>query len=145
VPGYRLTPFGAQYTLENLLSLEGDDRMGPGPVILRGAYGDGELGRSMGLDIEAREFLRRGRYCMDAALHAWRQPGLMLDPDDASSGKAGHWGFGGEIGVSMPTPIPFLRLSVAGGWKGDGYLPGWTLDAGPVLRLGVGLELASEG
>jgi hypothetical protein len=135
--GYRLTPFGGEYVLENLLAAEGD----PGirrTLALRGAYGDGELGKTFSAGLEARDIPVWKGVALDAGMDAWRQPPLRLDPVDGSPGRGGRWGFGGEVGLSLPTPFRFLRFAVAAGYKGEGYLPGYRLREGMTLRAGLG-------
>jgi hypothetical protein len=135
--GYRLTPFGGEYVLENLLAAKGD----PGirrTLALRGAYGDGELGRTIAAGLDARGIPIWKGFALDAGLDAWRQPPLRLDPFDGPPGRGGRWGFGGEVGLSMPTPFRFLRFAVAAGYKGEGYLPGYRLRGGATLRAGLG-------
>jgi hypothetical protein len=135
--GYRLTPFGGEYVLENLLAAEGD----PGirrTLALRGAYGRGELGRTWAAGLQASGIPVWKGVALDAGLDAWRQPPLRLDPFDGRAGRGGRWGCGAEVGISMPTPFRFLRFAVAAGYKGEGYLPGYRLREGATFRAGLG-------
>ena len=80
----------------------------------------------------------------------WRQPELELGPFEPfeSSGSFGRSGFGAAASVTVARPvgsIPGLDVPAAfvaeAGYKMRGYLAGERLSAGPIVRVGFGLDL----
>lgn len=132
--GYRLTPFGGQGLVENLLAWRGRT------AALRAAWGDGELGTASGLDLEVRDAAAWKGFTLDLALHGWSQPPLRLSPGGGDSPEGAP---GAALAADVLLPVPGrafpLRLALGITAKTGGYLPGAPLDGGTTLRAGIGL------
>lgn len=136
VPGYRLSPFGGQWSLENLVA--GRRRT----WVVRGASGGGPLGASLAADVEAGDLLAWRGLVFDAALRGWIQPRLWLDPRAPAPARASLPGGAFEVAALSPplsASLP-LRVSLGYGYKGPGWSPGLPLEAGSTVRAGVGLQ-----
>lgn len=132
--GYRLTPFGGQGIFESLLAWRGRT------AALRAAWGSGEPGTAVGIDLEAREVAAWKGFALDLALHGWSQPRLRLSPGRNASRDGEP---GGALSADLLLPalgraFP-LRLALGITAKSRGYLPGAPLAGGHTLRAGIGL------
>lgn len=133
--GYRLSPFGGEALVENLAV------WGRRSFNLRIAFGDGEAGASMGADLEGRRILAWRGFSLDGVLRFWSQPGLQLEPGGPWPGADPVPGFGAQLAVVSPAisrALP-IRFGLGAGAKTSGYAPGERLDAGPTVRIGLGL------
>jgi hypothetical protein len=122
---YRLTPFGTEWALVN--ELAGSIR--PTQVELR--VGHAPNARPWGLSVRHREIPAWGEWLVDVGVAVWRQPE-----------------FGAQVRGRLQRPLVPVWFStekaaliVDVGAKGEGYVPGEPLGAGPVIRAGIGLPL----
>lgn len=122
---YRLTPFGTEWALVNEIG----GRMRPTQVELR--IGHAPNDRPWGLSVRHREIPAWNEWLIDVGMAVWRQPE-----------------FGAQVRARLQRPLVPVWFStdratliVDAGVKGEGYVPGEPLGAGPVIRAGIGLPL----
>lgn len=125
-----LTPVGPAYELGLLGTRE--NRL----VALSVRVG-GEPNRSMaGVGIQTTNLLLRGNFAIDGRVEVWEQSSFSLGEASGASERDMR---GGLISGEVQWSGAHSRLGfvVEVGVKSKGYVPGETLDAGPVLRAGV--------
>ncbi|MES2272587.1 MAG: hypothetical protein V4487_00145 [Chlamydiota bacterium] len=154
LPGLRLglTPFGPEVFFENYFL----QKKQPLYVYFKG--GHHAKNNYYGLGFYAPYFWIRKKWTLGARLDLWHQPKLLLEPGTIpttqidfdqkpstqdplypySDRHAERFGGAGSLIASYQGESS-LGYEVEGGYKSEGFLPGYSLRASPVVRLGCTL------
>ena len=135
---FQLTPFGTEWTVDNLV-LQGERTF---DVAVRAGGGHGV--RAWGTHLTAVRLTSWQRWELGGTIDVWRQPSLALD--DKLSADVASWGTSAKIAVTRPLftlrPFPVAAsFMIEAGFKTRGHVAGERLDAGSVVRVGLGLGL----
>lgn len=144
-----MTPFGTENHLEHYL------RFRETTFLIDLRLGDQTFYSSWGgIGLSCRDIASWSRWSADMNIDIWKQPELMIHGDQVIWNRSGTTlvgppgrleggGFGGAISVRgryrFTGSHSSLVATVELGYKSVGFLEGYSLDASPILMIGIGL------
>jgi hypothetical protein len=132
-----MTPFGPDYHLENYL------RFGETTSLIDIRVGDQTFYSSWGgIGFTFLKISTWGKCSADANVNIWKQPDMILG---GTPGSAKGGGFGGAFSVrgyyDFSESNNSFSAAVELGYKSVGFLEGYSLNASPIIIIGLGYRL----
>lgn len=144
LPSFRLglTPFGPEIFFNNYFRYE------KSPIHFYARYGKYFRNQYYGAGLEFPKLIQTTGLSFGFKIDLWRQPSILFRPGEKlcegisygyPSKALYNKKYGGSLSFIMRQAIykDLITFFEQVGWKTNGYLPGESLDKGPIARVGV--------
>ncbi|MFC1527523.1 hypothetical protein ACFL5D_02105 [Candidatus Neomarinimicrobiota bacterium] len=131
-----LTPFGPEYHLENYVKYKNI------VSLIDLSIGDQTFYENWwGLGINLNNIYRKNQYSADVYFNAWNQPIIELD-NEFSTLEKDEMGYAFSLRSRFDITNQHLQISIIAelGYKTSGFIQGYSIEASPIILLGVGLS-----